>query len=275
MDTRKSILTTIIKIIGLIAIVNTIFGVTFQKGMIIGMNFGNLSGNYDIREIFNSAAFGYLEIFNILSIQSIFELMSENWTISVLFLLFGLTIPFFYRQRHNWDENREKVKSRVKDTFDRVASSYIWSSLFGAILGIFVNFITAISYHLILLMLALLLLPAMLGYDLGMNKINSIMDNPPCVGPTDEMLNNMSHIRQCTHLRINGIEIKGDILLENNDAFFLHLMSSFLYYKKDGNVCISSKFKRSEDVENLEKFEFMKDQTDILCNTIKLRKTSA
>ena len=52
-DAPRSTLTRIAKIIGLIAIVSSIFGVSYQKGMIIKMQMGNLSGNYDVREVIN------------------------------------------------------------------------------------------------------------------------------------------------------------------------------------------------------------------------------
>ena len=274
MDTPKSILTRIIKIIGIIAVVNSIIGVTFQKGMIMGMNFGNLSGNYDIREIFNSAAFSYFEFFNRLTIQSTFELMYEYLTIIVVFMLLGLAIPFFYRQRHNWDEKRENVKSYVKDIFNRVASSYIWSFLFGGFIGILVNFVTSLIYHLIPLMLALSLLPALLGYSLGVSKINSIMEKPTCQDSTVEMTN-QSSIRNCTQLKINGTEILGNILLENSDAYFLHLNQTFLYIRKDGTVCASYKYPLPKDVKNSGEAGFNEDQIDSLCNTIEHNKKSA
>lgn len=48
------VLGTATKIIGLFAIFSGIYGVSYQKGMIIGMGVGNINGNYDVREIFNS-----------------------------------------------------------------------------------------------------------------------------------------------------------------------------------------------------------------------------
>ena len=267
MDTPKSILTRILKIIGIIAIVNSIFGVTYQKGMIHGMNLGNLSGNYDIREIFNSAVFGYYDFFNSFQIKSIYEIMTENWIIPVIFMLFSLVIAFVYKQRHNWDKKRENVNSVVNDTFDRVASSYTLSILTGAIIGIFVNFVTAFNTHFILLMLLLSLLPATLGYYLGERNIRSIMKKPTCQDTTVDMTNQHS-TRECIQFKINGTEILGNILLENSNAYFLHLTQSFLYISKDGKVCASYEYPLPKNVKILGEAGFNKHQIDRLCEVV-------
>ena len=264
-DTPKSILNRIAKIIGLIAIISGIFGVSYQKGMIVKMQLGNLNGNYDVREIINSAIFGYLELFDKVSKIHVFDLMSANWGISIVFLLIGLFVPFLYSKRHNLDGYRESTKQRVRDIIDRVASSYIWSPLVGAVIGFFANLVLSVFFYSMFMLTGVLLLPALLGYLLGASKIDSVMDKPPCTFVTDETLEK-KFIRQCTHLKINGIIVKGDILLENSDAYFLHLNESFFYIKKDGKVCISSKFKLREEVKDVKKFEFQKDQSDRFCN---------
>ena len=263
-EESKSTSTRIAKIFGLIAILSGIFGVSFQKGMIIKMELGNLNGNYDVREIFNSAVFGYIEFFEKLSQVKIIELMSANWWVSIAFLVVGFFVPILYKHRYNIDEYRENIKEKIKAVLEKIAGSYIWSPLVAGILGVFANFLMAFMSYSLLFLSGVLLLPALLGYIVGGSKIDSIMDKPPCVAISKES-SEQKYIRQCTHLRINGIEIRGDILLENSDAYFIHLNESFLYIRKDGSVCASSKFKLSEDIENKEIFEFEKNQTDKLC----------
>ena len=117
----------------------------------------------------------------------------------------------------------------------------------------------------------LLLLPALIGYLLGGSKVDTVMDNPPCAHTTEESIE-QKYIRQCTQLKMNGETVMGDILLETSDAYFLHLNKSFLYLKKDGNVCISSKFELTENIKDIKSFKFEKDQTDDLCNAIEITK---
>ena len=266
-DSSKSTLTLIAKIIGIIAIISSIFGVSYQKGMIVRMQLGNLNGNYDVREVINSAIFGYLELYDKASEISFFYLVSANWEVSIAFLVIGLSIPYLYKRRHNLDEFRENTKLRVRTIVNKVADSYIWSPLVCATIGFFANLAISIISYSLLILSGILLLPALIGYILGANKVDTIMDNPPCNDITNEVLEK-KYLRQCTQLKINGETITGNILLENNEAYFLHLNNSFLYLKKDGKICISSKFQLTEDIDDVEKFEFEKDKTDDLCNTI-------
>ena len=77
-------LTKTFQVIGLIAIMSGLFGVGYQKGIIISMNIGNLSGSYEIREIFNSAVLGYLHVFK-----------KFKWLLESCFRFF-LSIKFIY-----------------------------------------------------------------------------------------------------------------------------------------------------------------------------------
>ena len=266
MEESKSTLTQITKILGLTAIITGIFGVSYQKGMIIQMELGNLNGNYDVREIFNSAIFGYLDFFEKVSKIKILDLMSANWWISAFFVVIGFLLPFLYHNRNNIDEYRDKAKEHIRATLKKIIGSYIWSPLVLATFGVFVNFVAALISYSFLMLFGIALLPALLGYVVGTSKIDSVMDKPPCVAISEEA-SEQKYVRQCTQVKINGIKIRGDILLENNDAYFLHLNESFLYVRKDGTVCASSKFKLSEEIENKETFEFEHSQVDSLCNS--------
>jgi hypothetical protein len=268
MDDTKNIFNHATKIIGLITILSGIFGVSYQKGMIIAMNLGNLNGNYDVREIFNSAVLGYLEIFSRISEQDFFDLMAFNWIIVIPFLWIGIIIPLLNRNRDNLEQYRKNIKHRSKDFLKNVLKSYFWSPLIGAITGFFVNFVVAALSYTLLVILSLSLLPALIGYIVGERKIQAIMETPPCQEINSGRLN-QEYIRQCTHLNINGVEIRGDILLENSDAYFLHLDSSFLYVQKDGKVCASSKYVRTNSIQHPLTFRFKKDQTDSICNSIR------
>lgn len=136
-------------------------------------------------------------------------------------------------------------------------------------IGFFANLVLSLISYTVLMLTGLLLLPALIGYLLGGGKIDTIMDNPPCKAIT-EGISEHKYIRQCTQLKMNGETVMGDILLETNDAYFLHLNKSFLYIKKDGKVCISSKFEFTEEIKDIESFEFERDQTDHLCNEIEM-----
>ena len=187
-DNPKSTLTRIAKVIGLIAVVSSIFGVSYQKGMIIKMQLGNLSGNYDVREVINSAIFGYLEFFDKASKIQIIDFMSTNWGVSIAFLIIGFFVPFLYKRRHNLDELRESIKLRVRDIIDRIAGSYIWSPLAGAAIGLVANLALSIISYTAFMLTGLLLLPALIGYLLGGSKVDTVMDNPPCAHITEESI---------------------------------------------------------------------------------------
>lgn len=75
---KNKLLTTTTKVFAVITLVSGVYGVSYQKGMIMGMGMGNLNGNYDIREIFNSAVFGYIDLFSKAIEINVFDIALAN-----------------------------------------------------------------------------------------------------------------------------------------------------------------------------------------------------
>lgn len=58
----------------------------------------------------------------------------------------------------------------------------------------------------------------------------------------------------------------GEVLLENSEGYFMHLNRAFLYISKNQEVCIYSKYEKSEVVKKEGEFQFEASQIDNICD---------
>ena len=82
----------ITKLAAVSTIFTAIFGVGYQKGMILQMGIGNLNGSYELREIFNSAVLAYLFIFESVSNISIERLIQGALKSSIALIVLCFVI---------------------------------------------------------------------------------------------------------------------------------------------------------------------------------------
>ncbi|MGJ8682877.1 hypothetical protein [Paraglaciecola sp.] len=252
------------KLIGLIAIIAGIFGVSFQKGMIMSMNLGNLSGNYEIREVFNSAVLGFFFAFNRFAEMSFWQLLPKTLWIAVIFLVLGFVASYLFKNKKTVKKKLNIVDFSPNAVSERILKSYWFSSIAGGVFGVIVAFIGAAAWYLMFTAIAVLLLPSVMGYLLGAAYIDREMDNPPCRVLSEEMMT-QKRIRQCTQVTIKGKKVMGEIVLENKDAYFIQQNSAFLYITKNGDNCVYSIHSETKDIGNREKFAFSDSSIKQLC----------
>lgn len=239
----------------------------------MGMGIGNLNGNYDIREIFNSAVFGYMHILENIKDTNTIDIISASWGLIIPFTIVGIFSPIIYNCRASLETLPSTVKEKTKNLFLYVSSSYIWSPIVGTLFGAIVNVVGSVLAIITFVLLGISILPALLGYLSGAAKIKSIKGNPTCGNLTEEMLKR-EYANQCTQIIINGKKIMGEVLLENSEGYFMHLNRSFLYLSKDGNICIYSKYEKTDTIKEIKDFEFKPSQIENICKNIKASKNN-
>ncbi len=235
-----------LKLFALGALFTGVFGLGFQKGMISAMGLGNLNGNYELREVFNSAVFGLFHLFTLVKEPGDLDLFNSLSGLVLITLfsgcLLGLTAAAVSMAVPDQLEN---VFSRlIKFTNWLVQPSWhsiyiypIISALFAAIGALLV----ALFRYVMVGLAAFLLLAMLAGHIIGEAKINSELADDVCRDVDDE-LRKRDHLRQCTQIVINGRPIMGVVLLENQEGYFIKRNDAFAYIKKDGTGCIFSKF---------------------------------
>lgn len=269
-EEKYGLITLSLQVIGVMTVISGLFGVGYQKGMIATMNLGNLSGSYELREVFNSAFLGYLYAYNKLNLDAywpvVFNLLRESsyWTVGICIFI-GLLIPFVYRNQSLVKNYTSKISIRLKSVKLGVVKSFIWSPIvvITTVYSLILTYLTIIFF--IPIVIALLVLPTLLGYVAGEDFVEKAMEKEFCVAITEELLSK-DKLRQCTQVSIKGKTIMGDIFLENNDAYFIRRNSAFLYLTKNGNNCIYSIYADTEDAKNKKDFKFVDKEIQALCS---------
>lgn len=229
------------------------------------MQLGNLTGNYEVREILNSAIFGYMEIFTLIPEPYFLNLVTENWTSIIPLILLSFILPPVYRHSKGKNQSITFIQTQLNKFKDRIASSYILSPTVAAIMGILFNTLLNMSTYIIVFILVLGLAPAISGYRLGEIKIESIKSKSPCLSDSKSS-SSVNDSKSCAYINIHGTEVYGRFLLESSDAYFLHSNSSFIYISKDGKVCALSKYKVPKHY--IENFELQPSNSRNLCESI-------
>jgi hypothetical protein len=248
-----------LEVVGLIAVISALFGLGYQKGLMISMGFGNTSGSYEVREVFNSSVLAIFYVFNRLQEMSLVEKMLTNWKLMIVYGAAGtiLLIVFSYFHKNKTTEDKDiKGLNKIR----RVLDTYKGSSVFGFVFGIAGYLVTALSGYIIVASLSLLVFPSAMGMLVASHQMDSLKEKKVCVAAV-EMKNKSKYTHQCTQISINGKKLMGYIVLENKDGYFVRRNDSFLYISKDGKNCLSSKFVLTESIKNWDEFKF--DDKDI------------
>ena len=266
---QYSFVTSILKLIGLTTIIAGLYGLGYQKGMILTMNLGNLSGNYEIREIFNSAVLGYLHAFSTLQLEKywpvVINSITENKALLFVSIAIGLIPPLFNKYQTQVEIYLSKVSVTPKNVWAKVFKSFIWSPLvivsgaYGLLLAILLSFYMAIIFT------SVFVLPILLGYVTGEDYVEKAMEKPFCVPITEEMLKK-DKLMQCTQVSIKGKTITAKIFLETSDAYFMRRNNAFIYATKNGSNCIYSIHANSSEAKDSDNFKFLDDEIKQFCD---------
>ncbi|MEC4728220.1 hypothetical protein HWQ46_22035 [Shewanella sp. D64] len=264
-------LSWVLKIFGLMTLASALFGVGYQKGVILAMGLGNLSGNYEVREIFNSAVLGYIHLMSKLGIDSYWKGLASvlnrilfHSPALIFIVMLSLALVTLYRNNNQVKEVAVKVKKSSLVLFNKVwvKFSLMVLGLASSITAILVTLITLT--HLIPMFVVILLLPTLFGYMAGSDYIKEGMDRDVCSVVTTEMIKD-KYIRQCTQILINGKKIMGEIVLENTKGYYIHRNNSFVYAAKDGKSCFYSIFEKTEIVKSTKNFTFKDEELSSFC----------
>jgi len=256
----------IAKFFALSTVITGTFGLCYQKGAIESMQLGNLSGNYTVEEIFNSALMGYVYILNnatkVKAVDIALELFAPMFTVA---FILATVLYFIYKKRCSIRTWATKAKSMTVDNAKNMpAIIQLLATWIGALIGSIVLLVVHISgIYALLTFFAVLLLPAVFGYSIGSEKVAETMEKPPCIA-ISETNKKSKHIRQCTHVSIGGKQLSGMLILENKSGYYMRLNEGFIYASKDGKTCIYSKDTIRKKV-NPNTFVFPRGQVDEFC----------
>lgn len=223
---------------------NSVFGVAVQKGMVNAMHLGNMRGDYSPQEVFYSTVVGINTVLNSLSLSLIFEdILLFSLTLFAILSIVGFIFAFIYKNPSLLDSVKDYLKDKKQEYFTDMEDKntpYLLALLF-AVFGTLAGLAFAILTRIfVVVLLALLVLPAYLGYITGQRYINDLKDTRPCVSskslPAEQTIS-----WECTHLSINKSPVLGKVLLETNKGYFFHLNTAFLYISKDGKICAYSR----------------------------------
>ncbi|MEI6896576.1 MAG: hypothetical protein V5786_03630 [Psychromonas sp.] len=250
----------LLEVAGLIAVISALFGLGYQKGLMISMGFGNTSGSYEVREVFNSSVLAIFYVFNRLQEMSLVEEMLTNWKLMIVYGGAGTILLVVFSYFHKNKTSEDKGTKGLSDKIRKVLDTYKGSSVFGFVFGIVGYLVTALSGYIIVVSLSLLVFPSAMGMLVASHQMDSLKEKQVCVA-ANEVKNKSKYTHQCTQISISGKKLMGYIVLENKDGYFVRRNDSFLYISKDGKNCLSSKFVLTESIENWDEFEF--DDKDI------------
>ncbi|WP_158678267.1 hypothetical protein [Pseudoalteromonas sp. T1lg23B] len=162
---KKELMTLLIQLIGIATVIAGLFGVGYQKGMILAMRLGNIEGSYELREVFNSAVLGYLHALKALNVENFWSVAiarlidSPSWLIVLLIL--GLIPPTINR-------NKEKIKHYIETStfsFDKVIlkslKSFLWSPIAFITTGLVLIFATLGVIYSIPFLISIIILPSL------------------------------------------------------------------------------------------------------------------
>lgn len=227
------------KISAIAAFVSTIIGVAFQKGMLEGMGFGNLSGNYQIEEIISSAIRVYLMIANSVTELSSWKMLLSNIYILVLFIVMGPILWFAHNKAGQIENFRSSAKNYAGKKLRSIGASGRSTTIISTLVGMVMWGATGLFKFVIIFAFAVAFLPIYMSYSFGQKFINGMISNEPCAQMKKETLN-ADIVRQCAHLTIKGHEVTGRLILERPDAFIFQTNGAFIFISKSGDHCLYS-----------------------------------
>jgi len=173
----------ITKLAAVSTIFTAIFGVGYQKGMILQMGIGNLNGSYELREIFNSAVLAYLFIFESVSNISIERLiqgaLKSSIALIVLCFVIGTVLALVdsksvTRVIKKSARYRREIRVLIKRAKSKILL-VVFYQFISVFLGLFIAVASVIVAYSIILASSVFVTLPLLGYLAGAAKVNSIM----------------------------------------------------------------------------------------------------
>ena len=248
-----------------ITVLSGVLGVCYQKGMIANMQLGNMSGSYEVKEVFSSALSAYYSLFD-----TLFKSKSETFFDEHLIIYFSLSYLalmfwiYVFLNRMTVRSKIEKSKSYFRKLkLKRSPVNYALVVAISSLCAVIFKVFSMLFKIVVLALFAILLIPSIIGYQLGKNDALKVAKKDVCFNQ-DKDIGTEKTLRQCTHLVINGKTLRGEILLQNSDGYFMRINNAFVFASKDGNTCIYSQDKRGP-VKVADNFKFENEQLDSFC----------
>lgn len=251
-DFKIFTLDNFIKFMFVLAVLSGMYGFFFQKGMLskVGMEFSLV--NLDLREIYYFSYIGTSFVFGKLLNISADIVWFHAFLCSLLFWVLGLIFCFFIRRKFFVDNVNKNKKIFKIFSFFRLFRSYFFSSLSCSLLG-FLGYFLQLAYlfllkNMLLIFIALILLPGLVGYSNGMDYMDEMMKKSFCNEPKYQ-----GHYFVgdgiCPILVIKGSYIWGDVVLETPDLYYIRREKYFLKVNKKGGECVFSSYLKGKGKE--------------------------
>lgn len=157
-----------LEVISIVAVFSALFGLGYQKGLIISMGFGNASGSYEIREILNSSVLALFYVFNKLQEIEMLERLTSSWQLMLYFSVICMGVFVIFAYFHKKPVKNEK-SNNFNGSMKKILVSYKLSSLSGLLFGA-ISYVFAIAFgHILVSVLSLLVFPSALGLIIASN----------------------------------------------------------------------------------------------------------
>lgn len=237
----------VIKFIAAVTFLSGIFGVFHQKGMLSAMRFGNMTASYDAEEVMYSAVSGLGYLFAAFGYKPVIAELWKFFLAALLaasfFLMFGVWLL------NNGEAVGKKLQTVKRHRFlswthyrdpKRPWLLYIPAAILSLPISALYVLLHAATIFLILFTFVVMLIPAVVGHTSGSLVVKEAMGSPPCVSSKDSSPTDGQRA-QCTHLSIRGKLLRGRIMLQNKNGYFLRVNEGFIFVSLDGQTCIYSK----------------------------------
>jgi len=243
------------KVSAFITILSGIFGLCYQKGLIFAMQFGNMQGSYDVKEILYSSLQAYYSFFENISDISAYSLWDKDlYFFTSVSVFCCIALYFIFVNKNGIRKFLESAKERLGNhQYNNSIVNYFSVTVVGLVFGIFIKFVQTISIFLFIAIIAFLLLPSALSFELGRIDAKKAMEKDPCLKLTADqfqVLDKESYVRQCTHVVINNKLLRGTVMLGTKDGYYLRINGAFVYISHDGKSCIYSKDMKASEMKS-------------------------
>ena len=165
-----------------ITVLSGVLGVCYQKGMIATMQLGNMSGSYDVKEVFSSALSAYYSLFDTLFNSKAEVFFDEHliiyFSLSYLALMFWI---YVFLNKTAISSKIEKSKSYLqKLKLERSPVNYALIVAISSLLAIVFKVFSMLFKIVVLALFAILLVPSIIGYQLGKNDALKVAKKDVC-----------------------------------------------------------------------------------------------
>ena len=260
---NKVVLTwgTLLKAIAFFIPLVAIYGFSVQKGMLDAMLNGNVSANYELKEIYYYAIVGFIDPLN----RTISSSWMPSWKIVLFmmttFIIAGMVVYIILRYSKESGDNSTETAynsdNKIRGIFLSFKKTVFVSGAFGTIVGIFS---APFTKFILVFPIGIILLPAMLGYFHGVDVVNAMTDTfEECVIP-EENVSYSGKKNLCQRNSVKGNVIWGERVMDTGDAYVILKDYSFFYISKKGDNCVQEPFAhKDENGERIFSFKFSED----------------